>query len=86
MKSRILTCITALMLSSALAIPVQLAAQNALGLKYTYTHPPSPPSYTASLVRRTEGDPSQIWPATRRATSTVQAISAEAGSAEWCLS
>ena len=35
MKSRILTCITALMLSSALAIPVQLAAQNALGLKYT---------------------------------------------------
>jgi len=35
MKSRMWTCITALMLLSALAIPVQLAAQNALGLKYT---------------------------------------------------
>jgi uncharacterized repeat protein (TIGR03803 family) len=34
-KDRLLTCIIATTLFSALAIPVQLAGQNALGLKYT---------------------------------------------------
>jgi uncharacterized repeat protein (TIGR03803 family) len=35
MKSRVMTCITAMALLSALAIPARLAAQNALGLKFT---------------------------------------------------
>ena len=35
MKSTVLTCITTMTLLSALAIPLRLAAQTALGLKYT---------------------------------------------------
>ena len=60
MKPRILTYITALILLSALAIPVPLAAQNALGLKetvlYTFTGGTDGSSPEGTLIQDDNGN------------------------------